>query len=718
MNKLSSSSTNFSIHNSAQNGNKNEVKALLKQGVDINLRDVMGNTPLHLAVRYKHLKIVKILIQVPDCDLTATNSRGQTPEMLAYKKNALEIHRLLVNNCKDYSEKLDKWGYALIHNAAELDLSEKVKEIVEHGVNINLTTITGYTPLHKAILNNCDKVISYLLSQNNCVVLAKNDKKETSLTTAYDKKKYNTARILISKAIPRATEDIDIHGRSLLHYAVELDMLDEAKKLIAKGFNVNLKDAKGETSLHLAIRHNKENIVKYLIQVPDCDLIATNARGQTTQMLASKKSSRQIELLIISSCKDYSENLDKWENALIHYAAMRDVAEKVKELVEHGVNINLTNGIGNTALHEAIIFNSAKVFSYLLSQENCDILTKNDDNETPITLAYEKKNYLQKLITRATPKATEVVDKYGRSLLHYAAEFSMLEVAKELIAKGFNVLLKDTKGETPLFLASLKTDYFSHSNLMKNLLIKNAVLLNPIEEIDSKGRSLLHYAALCGPKEDIKTLIKKGFNLNLEDQEGNTPFLLAANSGRYANAIFLNSQKESKWSKNEFNLLIELCKQYKNSKEETKKTNLLRFLLNKVRKIPLPTSFKTNLSFPHLNALLGLNKNVKRYLENWGDINLLDEEGETLLHKAVRGQNKPLVKLLLKYNDCNIHIQNKLNETPLDLANKSANQKIISILSNPVVNVQYIKSNPWASNPSGPVLSFPSKRKPFRPDYI
>ena len=51
--------------------------------VEWNQKDSNGNTPLMLALRKNELDIAKMLLQCPRVDVTVTDDEGRTPEMWA-----------------------------------------------------------------------------------------------------------------------------------------------------------------------------------------------------------------------------------------------------------------------------------------------------------------------------------------------------------------------------------------------------------------------------------------------------------------------------------------------------------------------------------------------------------------------------------------------------------------------------------------------------------
>jgi len=73
----------------ARNNLGSIAKLLLDRGVDVNERDVMGNTPLHASV--KHPEMVELLVS-RGADVNAVNLLGETPLHLAVKyKKTVEI---------------------------------------------------------------------------------------------------------------------------------------------------------------------------------------------------------------------------------------------------------------------------------------------------------------------------------------------------------------------------------------------------------------------------------------------------------------------------------------------------------------------------------------------------------------------------------------------------------------------------------------------------
>ena len=73
------------------------VEFLLDHGADIHARDDSGNTPLHLAIGFKHQRKVVDLLLERGADMGAKNEAGQTACQLAkdgYFDDSLWVPRL------------------------------------------------------------------------------------------------------------------------------------------------------------------------------------------------------------------------------------------------------------------------------------------------------------------------------------------------------------------------------------------------------------------------------------------------------------------------------------------------------------------------------------------------------------------------------------------------------------------------------------------------
>ena len=103
-------------------GRKDLVKLLLAKGADVNAKDDVGYTPLHLAVKVSN-EVVELLL-AKGADVNAKDNFGYTPLHLAAPYYSKEVVKLLLAKGADVNAK-DKFGrtpldYAASHNRKEV----------------------------------------------------------------------------------------------------------------------------------------------------------------------------------------------------------------------------------------------------------------------------------------------------------------------------------------------------------------------------------------------------------------------------------------------------------------------------------------------------------------------------------------------------------------------------------------------------------------------
>ena len=185
------------------------------------------------------------------------------------------------------------------------------------------------------------------------------------------------------------------------------------------------------------------------------------------------------------------EYLQRFPKALsgIHVASVFGIEPIILVLLKNGVNINVQDATGWTALTWAVSRGWLSV-ARLLLQKGADGL---------------------------------LGDKSGRLPIHHAAQLGYKDIA-ELLAKGNSSLNQKNKlGESPLHLAALE----GHVEVVRFLIQENVV----VDMVDKKGRSALH-RSVQGQHSDITgLLLSQNANPIQLDYRGETPMHGAAKQG-------------------------------------------------------------------------------------------------------------------------------------------------------------------------------------------
>ncbi|CAD5113756.1 DgyrCDS2922 [Dimorphilus gyrociliatus] len=164
------------------------VRFLVINGSSVTARDSYGNTPLHLACKLGYLECCAALIKplvldeekcmifeekplqkIPQSP-NIYNFNGQT--CLHEAVNHLEIVSLLLT-ISSFEKSVNlhdmKSGKSLLHIAAEEGKAELLKTLLNHSIDLNCRTFSGYTPLQSALGRGCIDIVK-ILEQAKAVI--------------------------------------------------------------------------------------------------------------------------------------------------------------------------------------------------------------------------------------------------------------------------------------------------------------------------------------------------------------------------------------------------------------------------------------------------------------------------------------------------------------------------------------------------------------------
>lgn len=134
------------FHWAARNTNLAMIKLLVARGADVDTRDHLGRTSLHLGSWFG-LEVVKVLIE-NGADLAARDVDGNTPLHTAVRYSKAVAQLLLENgadaNAKDFN------GTTPLHIAAE-GTRGCVKVLLEHGADVTVKDGSGRVALYLAM---------------------------------------------------------------------------------------------------------------------------------------------------------------------------------------------------------------------------------------------------------------------------------------------------------------------------------------------------------------------------------------------------------------------------------------------------------------------------------------------------------------------------------------------------------------------------------------
>jgi ankyrin repeat protein len=525
------------LHRAAMSGDVNKVQLLLRQGADIDAKDVSGKTPLFIVASEVHWP-------------TSISVGAPAPEMI----------QVLLDNGANINAS-DKWGYSVLHAALSRDRTDVAEFLLAHGAYVQTQSQGGETPLHVAARSGWPRIVQLLVDRGAEVnAAARNGDTPllraiiTDSVSAYgryplDPNHWEVVRFLIAKGTD--VNAMNRAGETALGCAAKTGDLKLAQLLMDSGARPNLTAMPDGTPAILAMNHNHVDVAEFLV-----------SRGaEVTLHLAAHIGDIEKAQALIQSGSDVNARGQAGETPL-HMAVCgghRDVAEL---LINSGADVNAQAASGWTALHEAA-WHGHKDIAELLIARGAAVNAKTAEDRsssyfphdhcqpgtTPLHVA--PKDVAEVLITHGaninaqdemgdTPvrRAVFVGDRQLADLLmeagaeldlHVATYTGRVEHVKRLIAAGADINAQDDRGRRPLHFAIRG----GHADIVE-ILASSGADLNAMDYDDNYGhrdQTLLHSAARMNHADVARVLIAYGANVRAQDRLGKTPLHTAAYFG-------------------------------------------------------------------------------------------------------------------------------------------------------------------------------------------
>ncbi len=138
------------VLDAAERGDISTIHRVVTAGGNVNVRDDLGRTPLHLAVAADKLDAFKVLL-AEGADINAVAHDLDTPWLLAGARGRTEMLRLMIPKGPDFSKRNRYGGNALIP-ACHYGHVETVKLLLTTKIDIDHINSLGWTCLLEAVI--------------------------------------------------------------------------------------------------------------------------------------------------------------------------------------------------------------------------------------------------------------------------------------------------------------------------------------------------------------------------------------------------------------------------------------------------------------------------------------------------------------------------------------------------------------------------------------
>lgn len=245
---------NYPIHCAVLGNDLAIIKKLIKAGQQPDLKNIHGNTALHIAVKMGYIDIVNFLI--PYTDLSIKNNLGQTPFLNFSPDTSAEIILTLIESGCNINEQNDT-GDTILHLCAK-----------EKYFNMNIENIfylacqmeADKNIINKANHNMIQSAISYenLLFLKN-IELTNEERFLYFLDYLKTGKNEKCLALLWNNSLNVKVLHED---KNLLFYTENIHFVGF---LLKQGININHQDIRGISRLHLSVLENNYELTKFLL---------------------------------------------------------------------------------------------------------------------------------------------------------------------------------------------------------------------------------------------------------------------------------------------------------------------------------------------------------------------------------------------------------------------------------------------------------------------
>uniref|UniRef100_A0A2C9JKF0 Uncharacterized protein n=1 Tax=Biomphalaria glabrata TaxID=6526 RepID=A0A2C9JKF0_BIOGL len=250
----------------------NIVKLLLERNANVNAVGNDGDTAIHAAVKKENLEVLKLLTE-RHCDLNVLNAHRLTALMIAVEKGYLDIAGFLCLKGEDVNAAGHK-GNTALHLAAKKGKIEMVRLLLRHRGNIDSQNSEGVTAVFIAVNSKSEDMLKLLCLMGADLSIKQNDGATVIIQAAKSGNGKGVACLLEHYNDKKLLHDInafDRQGQTALMYATNNRNIEIVKFLINHGANVNLQNPNnGQTCLHLGVLNDDSGVVEALIAAGAC----------------------------------------------------------------------------------------------------------------------------------------------------------------------------------------------------------------------------------------------------------------------------------------------------------------------------------------------------------------------------------------------------------------------------------------------------------------
>ena len=552
------------------------LEAVQEAKHDLNITNSSGFTPLMVASGKGFLDIMKYLL-AKGASVKAETTQGITAIACAVSYNQFKSVDLLIGFGADIDQKNRK-GRRLLHQCVEEGKLNLVKRLAKLGADLELQDEAGQTPLTLASVKNHLEIVEYLVNvgasldaknkdgqkASECATgevktfltnktkefMASTQNESIGRTVILESRKENATKLkeLLRSKAPVNFQDRMNKGTTALMQACKMGYLNNVRKLCEAGAKTYVKAEDGDTPLFSASYHGHRKIVKYLLEKQNANPNIADNEGRTPLMCASQEGHQEIAEMLLSHEALVNVREKRAGSTALNYASHNGNIHVVEMLVNCNANIDQVDFEGRTVLTSVCLNGFIDIVECLI-KAGADVNHQDSVGRTPLMAACQegRLKLVQFLvdaganISASSSNGMRVIDFAERKGHHDIAKWLQRQGASQSTKAGFESTTKIIdmepdiiETETTKYMTSTSTD-FQQKLLdvcgtgqtteaeVKSLIKKGA----QIESKDSDGMTPLLKAVKNGHSQIASWLLQDGADVNCKDAKGKTPLLHA-----------------------------------------------------------------------------------------------------------------------------------------------------------------------------------------------
>ncbi|HEY4254802.1 MAG TPA: ankyrin repeat domain-containing protein, partial [Chlamydiales bacterium] len=331
------------------------IEILIKARASLRTADKGQSNALHMAIIGKNVKLVQRFIEEDSGLLEIPDEKGNTPLLLAAACGQKEIYKILLK--AGANEKVEnKEGRNSLFLSVIANETKMVEWLAKKEWLLNSTDKSKNNALHIAAswdrLDNCLDICQILIKAG-IDQRALNLSLQSALHVAVAAGKAEVVKWFAKRKL--LLESKGNFGNTPLIDAAGTGNLKNLEALLQEGANLDARDNKGWTALHVAVCYNKTEIIRFLLAQNKDLLKAQDNMGNTPFFCAALFGRRDICEIFLEKESAIKFVVNKSKQNPLHAASVNNHEEIIKCLSSNETLLHAVDAEGNTPLFLAAI---------------------------------------------------------------------------------------------------------------------------------------------------------------------------------------------------------------------------------------------------------------------------------------------------------------------------------------------------------------------------